>query len=86
MDVENDVCEPKPVVVGLGHSDPLEIIESRWWRPTPEGYAAIGREELEAEIRAQDATIVRLVSENYELRQALRNRAVLREGQHVEHA
>ena len=47
MGVENDVCEPKPVVV----------------------------EELEAEIRAQDATIVRLVSENYELRQALTDRA-----------
>ena len=58
----------------LGVTDPLEIIESRWWRPTPEGYAAIGREELEAEIRAQDATIVRLVSENYELRQALKAR------------
>ena len=70
----------------LGVTDPLEIIAQRWWRPTPEGYAAIGREELEAEIRAQDATIVRLVSENYELRQALTDRARLREGQHVEDA
>ena len=47
LGVENDVCEPKSVVVV---------------------------EELEAEIRAQDATIVRLVSENYELRQALKAR------------
>ena len=43
-------------------------------------------EQLEAEIRALDAAIVRLLAERDELRQALRDRARLREGQHVEHA